>query len=83
MDRTEKLIEIDNLVLDLGVSHNKARKMGNVIANDYYDLDDDSCKLAFFDMAGVLHNILTDYLFESDALLKKIREILDEEETGE
>lgn len=81
MDKFEKLINLCNLVQELELSLNKARKMGAVITNDYFGLDENCLIVAYFETGSTLHNILTDYLFESEKLLKEIKELLDEVET--
>lgn len=83
MTDKEKLLEIDDLILDMELNQEKARVMASNLDQGYFDLTKDTFKLFYFEKASTEFDILFDYVFENVELLRKVRELLNGEEAAE
>lgn len=84
---TKKEIGIDSVLIDLELSTKKAKAIIEDLTQDYFDKgavgSGDAWEIAgmYYEEAGLMARIANDYLYESEKLLKEIREVLDEEAT--
>ena len=76
MEDKEKIRNIDDLTLDLEVSHERARVMVSNIDQYYFDLKEDNFKLFYFEHYGIEFGILAEYVYKMGDQLKEIRELL-------
>ncbi len=73
---SNKLRELDDLISDMELNQERAHVMAFIIDQNYFDLDEDSFKLHYFQNASIEHDILFDYVVANVELLNKAREML-------
>lgn len=72
----ETIKKLDDLILDLEISQEKANVISDDIDQGYFDLNDDGYKLYRFCHASTEFGILRDYIIQIGGTLKKIRGML-------
>ena len=75
----DKLLKLDDLILELEISQEKACVMASNIDQEYFDLSEDSHKLHYFNHYGIEFDILFDYVCRIGDQLEEIRKLLNEE----
>lgn len=79
MEDKEKIRNINDLILSLEVSQERARVMASNIDQYYFDLQKDCFKLFYFEHCSIEFDILSEYVYKMGEQLKKIRELLETE----
>lgn len=72
----DKLMKLDDLITEIEINQERANAMASIIDQDYFELDNDNCKILYFKKAGIEHDILSDYVWKNVELLNKARELL-------
>ena len=78
MKDSEKIRILDDEIMNLEIIHERIKLMGDNIDQDYFSLNDDYCKLHYFDKAKIESDIISDYVSQMSDRLKKIRRMLRE-----
>ena len=76
MTDKEKLLKLDDMILELEIAQERARVMASDIGQEYFDLDDDRYKLYYFKQTDIKFDILQDYIVKVDDMLAEIRKNL-------
>ena len=76
MTDKEKLLKLDDIILELEIAQERARVMASDIGQEYFDLDDDMYKLYYFKQTDIKFDILQDYIVKVDDMLAEIRKNL-------
>lgn len=74
---SDKLMKLDDLIAEIEINQERANTMASIIDQDYFELDNDNCKILYFKTAGIELDILSDYVWRNMELLNKARELLD------
>lgn len=72
----DKLMKLDDLIAEIELNQERANTMASIIDQDYFELDNDNCKIFYFKKAGIEHDILSDYVWKNMELINKARELL-------
>ena len=72
----DKLMKLDDLITEIEINQGRANTMASIIDQDYFELDNDNCKILYFKKAGIEHGILSDYVWKNVELINKARELL-------
>lgn len=73
MTDKEKLLKLDDMILELEIAQERARVIASDIGQEYFDLDDDRYKLYYFKQTDIKFDILQDYIVKVDDMLAEIR----------
>lgn len=76
MNDKEKLLKLDDMILELEIAQERARVMASDIGQEYFDLDDDRYKLYYFKQTDIKFDILQDYIVKVDDMLAEMRKSL-------
>ena len=76
MTDKEKLLKLDDMILELEIAQERARVIASDIGQEYFDLDDDRYKLYYFKQTDIKFDILQDYIVKVDDMLAEIRKNL-------
>ena len=72
----DKLMKLDDLITEIEINQERANTMASIIGQDYFELDNDNCKILYFKEAGIEHDILSDYVWKNVELINKAHELL-------
>lgn len=75
-DDSTNLRLLSDMIFNLSIDQERAAVIADEIDQNYFELDDDSCKCLFFEKTGIEFDILEDYIIRMGKALNEINKML-------